>query len=204
MRRPEARRRPGRKRVERASVAPRANPEGRRSRTARPRVLDWRGALIVLAILAATARPTPAPEASPGASSEDRDDFTKVAASILCYCGCARQTVLDCTCGVAFQLRDQLEAGLRSGASPESLVEGYVAEHGEQARTVPPKTGLNLLAWFGPGVAILLAAAGTIAVILVWSARGRSSGATPAAAAEAEDLDGVRARMEKELKEFDA
>ena len=161
------------------------------------------GGLVIISALLATSRPTPAPEVSPNAPPAVRAAYDRAASEVLCYCGCARQTVRDCTCGVAFGLRDEFEARLRRGESADSIVAAYLSVHGEQARTVPPKEGLNLLAWFGPGIAILLAAAGTITVILIWSSRGRDGtrASPPPAGSEAAEL---AKRLEKELREFDA
>jgi cytochrome c-type biogenesis protein CcmH/NrfF len=159
---------------------------------------------VCAALVLASTRPTPAPEASPAASPQVRAGYEKAAGEVLCYCGCARQTVLDCTCGVAFGLREQFEARLAKGETADSLIASYIAEHGEQSRNVPPRKGLNLLAWFGPGIAIILAAGGVIVTLLLWTRRGRSAAPQADLAAEPGVEDELRRRMEKELKEFDA
>ena len=160
------------------------------------------GCLLWAALLFATARPTPAPDASPGATPALRQAYETAASQVLCYCGCSRQTVRDCTCGVAFDLRDAFEKRLAAGESAEGIVAAYLAEHGEQARDVPPKKGINLIAWFGPGIAIGVAGIGTMILIFVWSRRKppetASTGIAPTAAEES-----VRRRLEKDLKEFD-
>ena len=162
------------------------------------------GTLVFAALVLASTRPTPAPEASAGASPQVRAGYEKAAGEVLCYCGCARQTVLDCTCGVAFGLRDQFEARLAKGETADSIIAAYIAEHGEQSRNVPPRKGLNLLAWFGPGIAIILAAGAVIATLLLWTARGRRAAPVSESATEPGVEDELRRRMEKELKEFDA
>jgi cytochrome c-type biogenesis protein CcmH/NrfF len=162
------------------------------------------GAFVCAALVLASTRPTPAPEASAGASPQVRAGYEKAAGEVLCYCGCARQTVLDCTCGVAFGLRDQFEARLAKGETADSIIASYVAEHGEQSRNVPPRKGLNLVAWFGPGIAIILAAGAVIATLLLWTRRGRRAAPAADIAAEPAVEDELRRRMERELKEFDA
>jgi len=155
-------------------------------------------------------------DASPGMPPQVEAGYTKVADEVLCYCGCARQTVHECTCSIAYDLRADWERKLASGATPEQLIADYISEHGEQARNVPPKKGLNLVAWFGPGIAILVAGAATLILLSVWAARGRRARAAAAAAAAAagtgssDEAGGagtdepVRKRLERELREFDA
>ena len=150
--------------------------------------------------------PAAALEASSGAPEKIKAEYTKVADEVLCYCGCARQTVHECTCSVAMELRADWEGRLASGETPETLIAGYIAEHGEQSRNAPPRRGLNLLAWFGPGIAITLAGSATIVVIAVWAARGRRAREAAAAGAAMEAPAGdaeVRERLERELGKFD-
>ena len=156
------------------------------------------------ATILVSVRPVPAPEASGKVSAAVQAEYEAAAGSLLCYCGCARQTVKDCTCGVAFELRDQFEGQLAKGATSESIIAAYIDEHGEQSRNVPEKKGLSLLAWFGPAVAIVLAAVATLTVLLVWSARGRRSAHGAPMKEESEQEASLRKRMEKELREFDS
>lgn len=160
------------------------------------------GSLLWAGILLATARPTPAPDASPGAAPAVRQAYETAASQILCYCGCSRQTVRDCTCGVAFDLRDAFEKRLAAGESADAIVASYIVEHGEQARDVPPQKGINLLAWFGPGIAIAVAGIGTMILIFVWSRRGPAASPSTAAIPTAEE-ESIRRRLEKDLEEFD-
>jgi len=167
--------------------------------------------VLTLAVLAPRAI---ALDASPEATSQVRDGYIRVSDELLCYCGCARQTVHECTCSVALDLRTEWEQKLTAGATPEQLIAAYIAEHGEQSRNVPPKTGINLIAWFGPGIAIALAGAATLVLLTIWAARGRARAAASAAetaasgghggAAQAAADDRDQQRLERELREFDA
>jgi len=150
--------------------------------------------------------PAAALDASADAPEKIKVEYEKVADEVLCYCGCARQTVHECSCSVAMDLRTDWERRLASGETADMLIASYITEHGEQSRNAPPRKGLNLLAWFGPGIAIALAGTVTMVVIAVWAARGRRAreaaaggGALEAPAAELE----VRERLERELGEFD-
>jgi len=167
-------------------------------------------ALFGLAVLAGglcAPRPAGALDASPDATDRIKAGYEKVADEVLCYCGCARQTVHECSCSVAMDLRTDWERRLASGETPESIIDAYIAEHGEQSRNAPPRTGLNLVAWFGPGIAIAVAGTVTMVVIAVWAARGRRAREAAAAAGALAGAAGadpeVRQRLERELGEFD-
>ena len=163
------------------------------------------------ALLVLTAGPALAPDPSANLAPAVRAGYEKAAKELLCYCGCARQTIYDCTCGVAFGLRDEFETRLKAGESADAIIASYIAEHGEQSRNVPPKAGINLLAWFGPGIAIILAGGAVMVVLSIWAKRGRAAAAaaapapTPGAdpAADLKDEE-MRKRIETDLKEFDA
>ena len=139
----------------------------------RRRVVTSALALAALAAHAAlfpyAARATP--PASPSEPETIRTGYEKVAGEILCWCGCSRQTILDCSCGMAHEVRGQIESDLKAGRTPEELVAGFVKEHGEAVRVVPPATGFNRLAWVGPGAAILAAAAAIAWTLVRWSRR---------------------------------
>lgn len=105
---------------------------------------------------------------------------------------------------MAFNLRDAWEARLSHGETADAIITAYLAEHGEQARNVPPHKGLNLLAWFGPGIAISLAAGATILVIVVWSSRGRNAAPVPVSFPGGGKASEIEKRLEQDLKEFDA
>lgn len=179
-------------------------------RSSRRAVLALPPLLFALAVLRAPR--TLALDASPGVPPQVQAGYEKVADEVLCFCGCARQTVHECTCSIAYDLRADWERKLASGSTPEQLIADYIAEHGEQARNVPPKKGINLVAWFGPGIAILVAGAATLALLSVWAARGRRARAATAAAARTGSPgepggvgadEPVRERLERELREFD-
>jgi len=158
--------------------------------------------LMVLAALAFTP-PVPAPVASEDLAPDLRAAYDRAAADLLCYCGCARQTIKECTCGVAFDLRSEFESRLKAGETADAIIASYIAQHGEQTRNTPPKSGLNLVAWFGPGIGIVLSGIVTLLVLRRWALRGRTGpAAQPAEAASAED-DAMARRIEKDLKELD-
>ncbi|MFN7974465.1 MAG: cytochrome c-type biogenesis protein CcmH [Acidobacteriota bacterium] len=129
----------------------------------------------------------------------DRARVTDVANEIICYCGCARQTVADCDCGVADQLRRGIWSDLSSGKTPSSIVDAYVRQHGPEFRSMPVARGLGLLAWVLPWSAIALAGLAVLLVIRRWTLRPAPAPAAAQGAGTAEDP--YAARVQRELEE---
>ena len=159
---------------------------------------------LLFAATAASAMPAP----SPGLPGDIASGYEKVARELLCYCGCARQSIYDCTCGEAQNLRNRIEGALRSGQTSDQVIAAFVKEQGEQVRVVPLRRGFNRLAWIGPGIAILLASGGVMWLLLRWSAPGAPApedlGPRPApSAAEESRIGAYRERMERDLSRID-
>jgi len=126
-------------------------------------------------------------------------EYDKAARTILCDCGCHPQSVHDCACGRAEQMRASLHKDAESGKTGDAIVAEYVARSGEKVRVVPTASGFNLLAWVGPGAA-LLAAAGFVALVLKrWRRKPALAAATGAAPLDAS----AAARLERELRDFE-
>ena len=51
---------------------------------------------------------------------------------------------------------------VRSGEAPQEIIAAFVSEQGDRIRVVPPARGFDLIAWVGPGAAILVAAGGVL------------------------------------------
>ncbi len=141
-------------------------------------------------------------EESPGAILETPEAM-RVTTVIQCFCGtCVNQTLHDCTCGTAARERRLVQDAIDAGRSPDEIIAAYVTDHGEQVRIVPLRTGLNLVGWAVPFVA---AAAGLMVLtvlLLAWRRRApAAAGPEPGAAPDAPEY---RARLAKDLKEFDS
>ncbi len=135
----------------------------------------------------------------------DRTEYELAARTILCDCGCHPQSVHDCSCGRAAEMREELAVLLRGGKSGQQVIDLYVERHGEQIRIAPTASGFNLVAWLGPAVAFVGAAAGLLLVLRRWRRREDLPAGSPAATppAEAED-DPYRRRLRKDLEEYDS
>ncbi len=130
----------------------------------------------------------------------DRAEFERAARVILCDCGCHPQSVYDCACGRAAEMREEIAAEIRNGRTGDQVVADYVARHGEKILIAPKASGFNLLAWIGPGFALVAGAAGLFLAIRRWARQGAAGAArdtTPAVAAD----DPYLARLERHLRE---
>jgi cytochrome c-type biogenesis protein CcmH len=108
-------------------------------------------------------------------------DYATAAGTIRCDCGCHPQSVADCACGRAAEMRDEIRALAAEGQDAEAIIAHYVAAQGEQILLAPPAHGFNLVAWLGPLVGLVLATAGVMLVLRRWL-RARDSVPVPEAA----------------------
>lgn len=131
---------------------------------------------------------------------KDQERVHQVAEQLVCYCGCARQTVADCDCGVADEVRRSIWSDLQSGKSPSQIVEAYVGGHGAEFRSMPVARGLGLVAWALPWTAIVVATGVVALMIRRWSRRPPPT-APPAASSEEATKDSYQQMVEKELSD---
>lgn len=128
--------------------------------------------------------------------------------SLLCTCGCPRETLGTCTCGFAHERRAELRAELEKGKNIEQIQEEYVARFGPAALAVPPNKGSQRAVWLGPLV-LIMAGAGLVATILRrWVRREQakdaaSSKASAEDAVSAEEDKKYDRRLDDELKALD-
>lgn len=92
--------------------------------------------------------------------------------SLICTCGCPRETLGTCTCGWAHDRRAELRTMLKEGMSVEQVQDAYAKRFGTQALAVPPSTGSNRLLYLLP-LALIVAGAGfVISLLRSWSRKG--------------------------------
>ena len=125
--------------------------------------------------------------------------YERAATTLLCDCGCNPQSIKECACGRAEELRVALAGDAAAGKSGDLIIAAYVAKHGQKILVSPPATGFNLIAWAGPAIGLLGAALMITVMIRRWH---RTSAALPAEtvppASAADDAYLVRLRKDVE------
>jgi cytochrome c-type biogenesis protein CcmH len=97
--------------------------------------------------------------------------YEKAAGAILCDCGCHPQSVLACACSHAEGMREAIAAEAKAGRTADEIIAGYVARSGESILVVPRAEGFNLVAWLGPGIALVIAIAAVGLLLRRWRSR---------------------------------
>ncbi len=132
--------------------------------------------------------------------------------SLICQCGCPRETLGTCTCDYAGERRDEIRDQLDSGMSVTAVRKEYARRFGTKALAVPPNEGAGLLIWLFPLVGIVLAAFVIARLLKRWTGRGAVLAAAEAPApetkaskskAEPAKKDAYDDRLDEELKDLD-
>lgn len=136
-------------------------------------------------------------------SADPAPTVDSITQQLVCQCGCT-QTVAACSepqCSTREAMKAMVGQKLAQGQSEAQIIQAFIVQYGEKVLVTPPKSGLNLVAWILPFVAILAGAAIIFAAMRAWVKRG--SQAETAAKNESEQGDEeYRRRVEKDLKEF--
>jgi len=128
--------------------------------------------------------------------------------SLLCRCGCPRETLGTCTCAWAHNMRAELRDELSKGTSVEDVKTSYASKFGTDAVAVPPNEGSQRFVWLIPVTAILLGA-GLVGFILRragsrTAARRSGEAAAPKTAPGSADEESKYDRqLDDELKALD-
>jgi cytochrome c-type biogenesis protein CcmH len=131
----------------------------------------------------------------------DAREYDRAARTILCDCGCHPQSVHDCACARAAEMRDEIRGEIEQGRTGDEVIAAYVARHGEAIRIAPVASGFNLLAWLGPFAALVVAAFGLVLVARRWVRPAGGTTAPPVASATP-DVDAYRERLRREVEEL--
>lgn len=130
------------------------------------------------------------------ASSTTLSDIEK---QLMCQCGCT-MVLASCQCGMAEEMRAEIQAKLDAGVPPAEIIQGFVTMYGETVLAAPTKRGFNLTAWIVPFGAV----AGGLALLalIVRQFAKRSRERSLEAEYPEEELERFSERIEEELKEY--
>jgi cytochrome c-type biogenesis protein CcmH/NrfF len=130
------------------------------------------------------------------------EDERRVFGDLQCTCGCPREAISTCTCGIAAGFRGEVRAMMARGMTEEDIKAEWVRRYGPQALTVPSNTGANRLVYAAPLVAI--AAGGAVAVTVLRRFRRKSmENAASTAPVAGERRDEYDDKLDEELKQLD-
>jgi cytochrome c-type biogenesis protein CcmH len=110
--------------------------------------------------------------------------------SLICTCGCPRETLGTCPCDIATRRRNALRELLEQGKSVEQAQDSYVAMYGAKSLAVPRNTGANRALYAVPLVLIVAGAASVVMMLKRWSRRGAELDATAKAKAKRKAASG--------------
>ena len=133
--------------------------------------------------------------------SDDTEVFdtglNELLTSVYCYCGCVRETIQACVCGVAENIETDFRNRLREGNSVDQIRMDYLEKHGFEFSAVMAAKGVNLIAYIMPAV-ILLALGGVILFIRLKSSWNKVIRTLP----DKQISDELQQKLESELEEY--
>lgn len=126
----------------------------------------------------ATRRP-PKPNATPQLSSQQIDDLER---RLSCPCPCNLNIFVcrttDFACGNSPAVHRDIQGLVAGGYSADEIMEAMIGTYGNNILMAPPKKGVNLVAWFGPFVAMGIGAVLVNTLLRTWRRNAQLAAAT--------------------------
>jgi len=126
-------------------------------------------------------------------SQANNTDLKKLLESVYCYCGCSRETIEVCICGVAQEIEKNFKKKLTLEKTVDQIKSEYLAQYGSQFDAIMKAEGFNLVAYIVPFV--LLAIFGGISVVVLKKQKAVQIVTQPAGST---NLDG----LEEEIQQY--
>ncbi len=120
---------------------------------------------------------TPKTAEPPGGLPYDEAEAQAIDGMIMCPV-CPAETIDQAQVPLSRQMRAIVRQKLSEGATRQEILDFFAERYGQSIIGAPPKSGVNLVAWVLPPVAVALALLGG-----AWSLRSMSAGRKAAAAA---------------------
>ena len=148
------------------------------------KVLPWFALVAVVVISIAVLVVRSRPDNSPAARAN------RLEHQLACPV-CEGQSVADSNAPQSRAIRDDIPRRIAAGQSDAEIRAFYVARYTERILETPSNSGLGLVAWGLPALAVILGLAGIVVAVRRWSH-------TPRLAATDEDEDIVRRAREED------
>ncbi len=158
----------------------------------------------ILLILISSACIISAVDAQEQASTTDpslESKLDQLMTSVYCHCGCVRETIKHCVCGVAQEIETDFRNRLIGGGTVEQIRIDYLARWGTQFSALMPAKGFNIVAYTMPAIIIVLIG---VIVFLVLRSNRRASLATASVSTELERSASTdrHEQIEEELERY--
>lgn len=116
--------------------------------------------------------------------------------SVYCHCGCVRETIKYCVCGVAQQIEVDFRNRLIGGETVEKIRTDYLARWGTQFSALMPVKGFNIVAYAMPAVIIVL-----IGVIVFLVLKSKRSAALAKSAVSTQPQEAASTDQHEQIEE---
>jgi cytochrome c-type biogenesis protein CcmH len=118
----------------------------------------------------------PKPNAVPQLTKDQRDDLEH---RIHCQCGCTLDIytcrTTDFACQVSPAMHRDVLALVDGGYSAQEIMDAFHNVYGERVLMAPTRSGFNLIAWFAPGTAVVIAAGVLVVLLRRWKTTARDA-----------------------------
>ena len=121
--------------------------------------------------------------------------------SVYCHCGCVRETIKHCVCGVAQGIETDFRNRLIAGETIQQIRDDYLARYGTQYSALMPVEGFNIVAYAMPAIIIVLM--GVIVFLVLRSKRSAALAKAPASTEPQESTSTDQyEQIEQELEHY--
>ena len=121
--------------------------------------------------------------------------------SVYCHCGCVRETIKHCVCGVAQGIETDFRNRLSAGETIQQIRDDYLARYGTQYSALMPVKGFNIVAYAMPAIIIVLM--GVIVFLVLRSKRSAALAKAPASTEPQESTSTDQyEQIEQELEHY--
>ena len=135
-----------------------------------------------------------------GAGVAHPTTLSEIEKQLMCQCGCT-MVLASCQCGMAEEMRAEIQAKLDAGVPPDEIIQDFVARYGETVLSAPTKQGFNLAAWIIPFGVVIAGLTLLYFTLRRFTKRGREQ-SLELETEYPEELEGFSKQLDEELKDY--